>query len=331
MSRTIAEIQIEILDEKERQSSLAGLTNESKTAIWRLWTYIVASAIWIHEQIVEKNARISRPHTLDWYRTQALDFIDGRDLVFKDGFFEFDTGGLNEDEIENLKIVKHCAVSEIDLATILNPEGQLTIRNENGERVNIDRGNASANQLLSDYFHNQVGVVFMKVAKNEGNNITNLNVLEQARLKEFINRIKDAGNQVQVSSFPGDKLELDLEVYVDPLVIYINPENVNDTNNGMLLADTSLRPVDDAIDTYLRNIEFNGAIVKTFLVDAIQKATGISIPLLQNMRAGTAMNDVETINGEFYIPDSGYFNLNELKINIVYRPYTFFRNNQNLF
>ena len=331
MSRTIAEIQTEILDEKNKQSDLAGLTNESKTAIWRLWTYIVATAIWMHEQIVERNARISRPHTLDWYRTQALDFIDGRELIFQDGFFEFDTTGLDETDIEDLKIVKHCAVSEVDLATILNQEGELTIRNNEGERVNIKRTEVIANQLLSDYFHNQVGVVFMKVAKNEGDNITSLSVLEQNRLREFINRIKDAGNQIQISSFPGDKLELVIDVYVDPLTIYINPEDINDPNNGVLLADTSLRPVDDAIDTYLRNIEFNGAIVKTFLVDAIQKAVGVNIPLLQDMRASTVAKTPETIRGEFYIPDSGYFDLSELDVTVTYRPYTFFRNNQNIF
>ncbi len=330
MSRTIAEIQQEILDEKESQSALAGLTNESKTAIWRLWTYIVASAIWIHEQIVERNARISRPHTLDWYRTQALDFVDGRDLVFNDGFFEFDTAGLDGDQIEDLKIVKHCAVSEIDLTTILNPEGELTIRNDSGDRINVDVGNVDADQLLSNYFRNQVGVVFMKVAKDDGTNITNLNVEEQARFREYVNRIKDAGNQVQISSFPGDKLELNLVVYVDPLIIFINPDGSNDEENGVLLANGT-SPVVDAIETYLRNIEFNGAIVKTFLVDAIQQAPGVNIPLLQNMRAGATMSTLNTIDGEFYIPDSGYFDLNELTINVRYLPYTFFRNNQNIF
>ncbi|MEP0263795.1 hypothetical protein [Dokdonia sp.] len=330
MSRTIAEIQNEILDEKREQSALAGLTNQSKTAIWKLWVYIVASAIWVHEQIVERNARISRPHTLDWYRTQALGFIDKTSLIFKDGFFEFDTEELSEVEIESKRIVKHCAVSEIDLATILNPDGELTIRNDSGDRVNVEVSNSDADQLLSNYFRNQVGVVFMKVAKDDGENITSLKPDEQARFREYINRIKDAGNQVQVSSFPGDKLELNLLVYVDPLIIFINPSSSNDEENGVLLANGT-NPVVDAINNYLRNIEFNGAIVKTFLVDAIQQAPGVNIPLLQNMKAGKAMSTPVTIDGEFYIPDSGYVDLNELQINVTYLPYTFFRNNQNIF
>ncbi|MFT5890173.1 MAG: hypothetical protein ACI9Y7_000262 [Dokdonia sp.] len=327
MSRTIAEIQTEILDEKDRQSVLAGLTNESKTAIWKLWTYIVATAIWIHEQIVERNARISRPHTLDWYRTQALDFIDGSDLIFRDGFFEFDTTGLSESQIEDLKIVKHCAVSEIDLETIINPEGNLTLDTE------IDQ-NSNSVQLLSDYFHNQVGVVFMKVAKDEGGNIVALNADEQGRLREFIRRIKDAGNQIQISSIPGDKLKLDLRVYVDPLLIYVNPDNPNDDDNGILVSSGSVKPVEEAITEYLKNIEFNGALVKTFLVDAIQGTQGVNIPILDKMFAGgravTLSND-NLINNEFYIPNAGYFNLSELELSISYFPYTFYRNNQNIF
>ncbi|WP_299212746.1 hypothetical protein [uncultured Dokdonia sp.] len=330
MSRTIAEIQTEILDEKERQSVLAGLTNESKTAIWRVWTYIVASAIWIHEQIVERNARISRPHTLDWYRSQALDFIDGRDLIFRDGFFEFDTVGLSESEIEDLKIVKHCAVSEIDLETIINPEGDLTLNTEINQ-------NSNSVQLLSDYFHNQVGVVFMKVAKNEGeNNIVPLNADEQARLREFIRRIKDAGNQIQISSIPGDKLKLDLRVYVDPLLIYVNPNDPNDPDNGILVSDGTLKPVEKSIKEYLKNIEFNGALVKTFLIDAIQGTQGVNIPILDKMFAGgraVLLSNENLINNEFYIPNAGYFNLSEdvLELSISYFPYTFYRNNQNIF
>ncbi len=328
MSRTIAEIQTEILDEKDRQSVLAGLTNESKTAIWRLWTYIVATAIWIHEQIVERNARISRPHTLDWYRSQALDFIDGQPLIFRDGFFEFDTEGLSESEIEDLKIVKHCAVSEIDLETIINPEGDLTLNTEINQ-------NSNSVQLLSDYFHNQVGVVFMKVAKNEGeNNIVPLDAEEQARLREFIRRIKDAGNQIQISSIPGDKLKLDLRVYVDPLLIYVNPDDANDLDNGVLVSDVSKKPVEEAITDYLKNIEFNGALVKTFLVDAIQGTQGVNIPILDAMFAGgraVTLNNENRINNEFYIPNAGYFNLSELELSISYFPYTFYRNNQNIF
>jgi hypothetical protein len=134
MARTIAEIQNEILTEKGNQPSLNGLTSSSKTSIWRLWINIVATAIWVHEKIVEKNALVSRPHTLNWYRDQALNFhygvplepdlSNGMSLIWQDGSYQFDTTGLTESEIEESKIIKHCAVSEIDLETVLNPRNR---------------------------------------------------------------------------------------------------------------------------------------------------------------------------------------------------------------
>jgi len=336
MARTIAEIQTEIIAEKVRQSALAGLTNESKSAVWRLWTYIVATAIWMHEQIVERNALISRPHTLEWYKAQTLSFLNGRELFFKDGFFEFDTVGLNEKEIEEARIVKYCAVSEVDLDTIINQDGGLTLQGNQNETSGEALENAQ-NQVLSNYFHNQVGVVFIKVAKDSdsGKNITFLNTTEQDNLKEFVKRIKDAGNQVQVTSIPGDLLSMKLKVYVDPLTIYVNPDNnQEDVNNGILIADGDTKPVEEAIKDYLKNIEFNGALVKTFLIDAVQKANGVSIPVFEEFKSGIHslnLDDTVVLDSEFYIPKAGYFDLEKLKISVDYFPYTFYRNNQNTF
>jgi len=111
MARTIAEIQEQILDERDKveqfnalqvlttdekrdQTISEQLTSTSKASIWRLWVYIVATAIWLHEKVVERNALISRPHTLAWYREQALNYVAGADLIWKDGYFQFDLSGI---------------------------------------------------------------------------------------------------------------------------------------------------------------------------------------------------------------------------------------------
>jgi hypothetical protein len=91
-------------------TALSGLTSTSKVAIWRLWVYIVSFAIWVHEKIVETNAENSRPHTLRWYREQALSFLDGLELVWKDGQFQYNTEGV--DDIEERQVIDRCAVSE---------------------------------------------------------------------------------------------------------------------------------------------------------------------------------------------------------------------------
>jgi hypothetical protein len=350
MARTIAEIQNEILVEKEKQPSLNGLT-DSKTGIWKLWINIVATAIWVHEKIVEKNALISRPHTLNWYREQALNFHYGMpadpnsnnamSLVWKNGSYQFDTTGLeNEAAIENAKIIKHCAVSEIDLETVLDP-------------------NKVPAEIFSDYFHNKVGVVFIKVATVKGDKISRIDVPNELfAFKEYIAKIKDAGNQVYITSDQGDILKLSLNVYIDPLTIYINPKDIeyyqqkslssgqDDTNtldsyefdplNGSLILDGDVYPVIDAVKDHLKNIEFNGAFVKTYLVDAIQKALGVKIPILTKVATSRAKNPnevndpqpIDVTRIEYFIPQAGYFDIDTLQIEVNYIPYTFYRDKQ---
>ena len=50
--RTITQIQQQIIDQKNSYASLNGLSSPSQTAIWRLWTFIVAVSISLLEQIL---------------------------------------------------------------------------------------------------------------------------------------------------------------------------------------------------------------------------------------------------------------------------------------
>ncbi|WP_166922006.1 hypothetical protein [Flavobacterium poyangense] len=356
MARTIAEIQNEILAEKEKYASLNNLT-KSKTSIWNLWINIMATAIWIHEKIVEKNASISRPHTLNWYREQSLNFHYGKpldpdssnemSLIWKEGSYQFDTTGLTPDEIEASKIIKHCAVSEVDLGTILAPKNK-------------------PEQTFSDYFHNKIGVVFIKVATMTGGKISKIDVPNELyAFKEYIAKIKDAGNQVHITSDQGDILKLNLNVYVDPLQIYINPNDIEyyqlkslgeeltteeraklqeyeskghklHPENGSLISDKETFPILEAANEHLKNIEFNGAFVKTYLIDSLQKAVGIKIPIVTKIQTSAAKNpndeqdpeiyDVSKI--EYFIPKAGYFDLDTLAVEVNYIPYKFYRDKQ---
>ncbi|OCB72104.1 hypothetical protein B0A79_12805 [Flavobacterium piscis] len=368
MARTIAEIQNEILIEKGKQTSLNGLT-ESKAAIWKLWINIVATAIWIHEKIVEKNALISRPHTLNWYREQALNFHYGMpidtdssngmsidpdssnrmSLIWKEGSYQFDTSKLSETQIEEAKIIKHCAVSEIDLETVLDP-------------------NKKPEEIFSDYFHNKVGVVFIKVATVKGDKISRIDVPNELfAFKEYIAKIKDAGNHVFITSDQGDVLKLHLNVYIDPLTIYIDPKDIEyyqlkslnrllsdkekiklaeyelalatdplNEKNGSLIVDEEEFPVINAVREHLKSIEFNGAFVKTYLVDDIQKAEGVKIPILSKVQTSVAKNPndaqnptiTDATNIEYFIPKAGYFDMDTLEFEVNYIPYTFYRDKQ---
>lgn len=96
------------------------LTSTSNTALWRLWIYIFAFALYLHEQIVERNAENSRPHTRQWYREQALAFVDGAPLIWKDGQFSFDMS-FAPGELEDVRPVKRVALAEA-------PNGVLVIK-----------------------------------------------------------------------------------------------------------------------------------------------------------------------------------------------------------
>ncbi|CAM1361543.1 conserved hypothetical protein [Tenacibaculum litopenaei] len=333
MARTIAEIQQEMFRQKESIPELKALTNSSKTSIWKLWSYITASAIWTHEKIVEKNTMVSRPHTLSWYREQALQFVYGHPLKWDRGFFQFDTLGLAASELNAKKVVKFCAVGEVDLDTILkgdvNPKSQDQI-----------------NAAVANYFHNQVGVIFMKVAgESSTGQIRKLSKDELVVFREYMRQIKDAGNQIQISSIDGDVLHLEVDMYVDPLKVYINPIDIPhylnpetpaaknhlfDENNGVLIAKPEVHTAKVAIMNFLKGLEFNGGLVRTYLIDALQKADGVEIPMIRKIQTGPAGAPLVTVpdREEYFIPRSGYFDLAKVKLSFRYLPYTFYRDHR---
>lgn len=324
MARTIQEIQNEIIAQKEATPALQDLTSASKSAIWRLWSYITASAIWAHEKIVERNALVSRPHNLQWYRDQALNYVKGAPLVWEDGYFRFDLEGIQD--VDSRKIVNYCAVSER-----LFDEVQQTLQQDGAPIQDVE-------ELISEYYYNQVGVIRMKVAKEENEQIQRLEESELVSFRYYMNQIKDAGNQLLIESLDGDRIHLKVEVFVDPLLISVDEGNAE--NNGRSLRDLSIKPIENAIKDYIENLEFNGAIVPTYLVDRIQQATGTKLVLLRKLEVavsnGTLSTDDSVISpdsvvivddddnirdGAFYVPSAGYFDFSKSNIEVVYKPY----------
>jgi len=123
MSRTIQQIQQDIITAKAAAADLSALEvlttqeqiitsadSSSKVAIWRLWVYIFAFVLWIHEQIVEANAKNSRPQNLPNFIATVLNYYDGLDLVWKDGSFQYDL--TNVADAGSRQIIARTAVLE---------------------------------------------------------------------------------------------------------------------------------------------------------------------------------------------------------------------------
>lgn len=194
MARTIAEIQTDIIAQKNADSTLSGLSSGSATAIWRLWTYVVAVAIYTLEslydafraQVLDDVARL-KPHTPRWYQEKALAFQYGADLP--DDSDEYDNTGVDVDTIEDQQIIAQAAVVE-----------------ESGKLV-------------------------VKVAKETGGVLVKLDAPEVTSFTAYMGEIKDAGVDVEVRSFDADKLVIEMDVYYDPLVLNSSGQRIDGANN----------------------------------------------------------------------------------------------------
>ena len=264
--RTINDIYNEIVLEKQNQTALdallpasdsasnllSDLTSDSKVAIWRLWAYTMAVAIWTHEELwglfkIEVELLVSQvpTGTPRWYQERVFDFQFGDDLVYLDGKYQY----VEIDEAA--KVVKRCAIEE-----------------------------------RSD------GVVLIKTAKEESNIVVPLSTPEIDALRSYLQKVKFAGTRLAVISFDADQLNIQYNIYYDPII----PLSEAQAN------------VQTAVDTYFANLPFNGKVSVTKLTDAVQLAGGVIDPIFVSASATPQIGDVSNFNRE-YIPVSGYVEL----------------------
>lgn len=191
MARSIEEIQNEILTAKQNETALQELNSTSKTAIWRLWVYITAFAIWTlenlfdtHKSEVTEMLRQLKPHTARWYRNKALAFQYGFDLI--EDSDKFNNVNATEDQIDTSKIVKYSAVTESEA------ESRLII----------------------------------KIATEQGGELQPISVGQKASFDAYMNEIKDAGVRITVINYLPDILRLQMRIYRDPLVLDENGTSI---------------------------------------------------------------------------------------------------------
>lgn len=118
MARSLDQINNEILTAIKSDSLLADkLTSTSKAAIYRRLVFVVSASIWtleklfdFHKKEVETTLVNQKSGTLPWYRTKALDFQYGFDLLTDSDLFN--NQNATPEEIEASKIVKYSAVNE---------------------------------------------------------------------------------------------------------------------------------------------------------------------------------------------------------------------------
>ena len=191
MARTIQEIQTFILQAKAQEPALNELNSTSKVAIWRLWVYIIAVAIWSLEKLfdqhradIDKRLAELKPHTARWYRSKALAFQYGFDLLSDSD--TFNNQGHTEEQIEASKIVKYSAVIE------------------------------SKNE----------GRLIVKIAGEQGEQLQPITDAQKQAFEAYLQEIKDAGVRLSVVNYQPDVLHLQMKIIYDPLVLDGNGQSI---------------------------------------------------------------------------------------------------------
>ena len=191
MARTIQEIQNLSLQAKAQEPALNELNSTSKVAIWRLWVYIIAVAIWSLEKLfdqhradIDKRLAELKPHTARWYRSKALAFQYGFDLLPDSD--KFNNQGHTEEAIEASKIVKYSAVIE------------------------------SKNE----------GRLIVKIAGEQGETLQPITDAQKQAFEAYLSEIKDAGVRLSVVNYQPDVLHLQMKIVYDPLVLDSNGQSI---------------------------------------------------------------------------------------------------------
>jgi hypothetical protein len=270
MARQISVIQNEIFATISANENLQGLNSTSKVAIFRLFAYVVAYAIWLHESFFDQhtkevNERLAneKAGTLPWYRTMALRFQFGFDLVADKDYF--DIGTATEDQIEASKIIKYAAVNEAaDSSRVI-----LKIAGE-------------TNGVLSDFD----------------------NPSQVESIQAYINEIRVAGVQVTIINYKADQLYINLQIKRDAALL---------DENGMSKLDANY-PVNEALQEFMKELDFNGELRLSALVDKIQLVPGVKDATLISAESSwidPASNGYGTPQPIFIskIAESGYFEI----------------------
>ena len=116
MARSIKDIHNELIAAKQAEPLLNDINSSSMVALWRLWLYVVAVAIFAHENLIDEHKeetdeklRKQKVHTLTWIEEKARAFQLGHSLQPNEDYY--DNTGLTQQQIETAQIVKYASAT----------------------------------------------------------------------------------------------------------------------------------------------------------------------------------------------------------------------------
>lgn len=144
--------------------------------------------------------------------------------------------------------------------------------------------------------------LIIKVAGETSSVLTPLTTTQLTSFAEYLKEIKYAGVKLSVINNPADLLRLNMQIYRDVLVL---DEYGNSILNGG-------KPVEAAIESYMRNLPFDGELILNDLIAHLRSVDGVdnaNITLAESSVYNSVTgqySDYEAINVQT-IPVAGYF------------------------
>ncbi len=198
MARSIQVIFDALVADKEAREELDGLTSTSRTALWRMWLWIVAAAMHIHEQLwdafkaeVEDIAARAIPGSLRWYADRAKEFQFGYNLVMDLATYRYFYIDTESDAAIASRIVTQVSVQEV--------------------------------------FTSGFTGVRVKAAKGEAGDLEPLTNEERTAFEFYMQRIRFAGVAMDVISTTADDVKANLRIYYDGVLPLTQVEEAVET------------------------------------------------------------------------------------------------------
>lgn len=139
-------------------------------------------------------------------------------------------------------------------------------------------------------------VLRIKVATTVAGDLAALSAPQLTAFTAYMNLIKDAGVKLLITSGAADGLKLTMDIYYNALVL---------NDNGNRLDGTNDTPVQSCIETYLKNLPFNGVFALENLQNQLESVDGVELIDITNSQSQYGILPYTSF-AVYYVPDSGY-------------------------
>lgn len=157
-------------------------------------------------------------------------------------------------------------------------------------------------------------VLIVKVATEVNGKLQPLTVGQKDAFEAYMETTKDAGVEIVIINYLPDRLFITQVIYYNPLIL--------DASGNSII--TGGKPVEEAMNQYMKELPFNGELVLAHYIDKLQKVSGVMIPDLKHAETSwidATIDDygaLQTIDVK-KIPESGYFEIVDFT-NTTYLP-----------